>query len=146
MPFHTHRTIVMASSDRIWELLVDKIRHPDRYVPGVEQVRILQTFGPLSIEREMLVRAAGRAKLVRELIAADPVSKTVLFKLVDDAVFTGWVLNTVYEDRPHPALEYSLHWQPRPGAVDDSGTDWQAAIQGAVEHTKALAEASVTGA
>ena len=53
MAFYTHRVPVRTSIETLWALLVDKIRHPDRYIDGVEQVEILHESGPLAVERRM---------------------------------------------------------------------------------------------
>lgn len=136
MPFVAHRVPVQAPVDRLWALMVEKIRAPQRFVPGVETVEVVREFGPLSIERRM--QAGGT--LVHELITADPTTLSVMFKLVGDQRYRGFVLNLIYPGDV-PELEYVMHWHPRAGAAPDP-TDWQAAIVGAVEQAKALAEAA----
>ncbi|MCE3273536.1 AtaL-like protein [Ramlibacter sp.] len=139
MAFYTHRVPVRTSIETLWALLVDKIRHPDRYIDGVEEVEILQESGPLAIERRMHVRSSSHVTAVREQIVADEATHTVLFKLQGDPVFTGWVLNVIHEDGEHLELEYTMHWTPRPGAQVPE-RDWQGAITRAVEHTREMAE------
>lgn len=140
MPFFSHRVPVQADMDRLWSLLVDKIRHPEKYVPGVEQVRILKELGPLSVERLMHVRSPAGLKPIHELIVADTSTRSVLFKLLDDPVYSGWVLNVVYEESGRLELEYALYWSVREGVQPAAAPDLKAAIEGAVEHTRALAE------
>ena len=139
MAFYTHRVPVRTSLDTLWALLVDKIRNPDRYIAGVEQVEILEDVGPLAIERRMHVRSSSRVTSVRERIVADESTHTVLFKLQGDPVFTGWVVNMIHEVEGGLELEYTMHWTPRPGAVLPE-RDWQDAITRAVEHTREMAE------
>lgn len=140
MAFHTHRVAVRSSMETLWALLVDKIRHPERYVPGVERVEVLRDLGPHAIERRMHLRVGGHLKPVHELVCADALTHSVLYKLVDDPAYTGWVLNLVHEEAGRLELEYTMHWTSRPGLADVPDVDWQAAIAGAVEHTRQIAE------
>ncbi|MEJ5989321.1 AtaL-like protein [Ramlibacter sp. PS3R-8] len=139
MAFYTHRVPVRTSLDTLWSLLLDKIRRPDRYIDGVEQVEILDDIGPMAIERRMHIRSSSHVTAVRERILADESTHTVLFKLQGDPVFTGWVVNVIHEDGEHLELEYAMHWTPRPGAQVPE-RDWQGAITRAVEHTREMAE------
>jgi hypothetical protein len=139
MAFYTHRVPVRTSIETLWALLVDKIRHPDRYIEGVEQVEILEDASPLAIERRMQVRSSHGATSVRERIVADEATHTVFFKLQGDPVFTGWVVNVIHEEGDQLELEYTMHWTPRPG-VRVPERDWQGAITRAVEHTREMAE------
>lgn len=139
MAFYTHRVPVRTSLETLWALLVDKIRRPDRYIAGVEKVEILEDVGPLAIERRMHVRSSSRLSAVRERIVADEATHTVVFKLVGDPVFTGWVVNVIHEDGEQLELEYTMHWTPRPGA-EVPPRDWQDAITRAAEHTREMAE------
>jgi len=136
MPFAAHRVAVNAPVDRLWALMVEKIRAPQRFVPGVEAVEIVRDLGPLSIERRMQVGGT----LVHELITGDPATLSMMFKLIGDQRHRGFVLNIIYPGDV-PELEYVMHWHPRPGAAPDP-TDWQASVVGAVEQAKALAEAA----
>ncbi|MEL6339750.1 MAG: AtaL-like protein [Myxococcota bacterium] len=129
-----------ASSEVLWAMLRDKIRRPDKYVPGVVSVEVLSEFGGDSIEREMTVQAGDKQKAVREIITADPVTMTVLFKLKDDPSYTGYVLNTIFDESGVVELEYTLHWTPKQLGEEPAGPDMAAAIKNAVLHTKAMAE------
>ena len=139
MAFHTHRVPVRTSLETLWALLVDKMRHPDRYLAGVEQVEILHEDGPLAIERRMHVRSSGGVAVVRERIVADEATRSVLFKLHGDPLFTGWVVNMIHEVDGGLELEYTMHWTPRAGAQVPE-RDWQDANTRAVEHTREMAE------
>jgi hypothetical protein len=46
-PFVTHIAKVNAPADVLWSKLVEKIRRPDLYVPGVKTVEVVQEFSPL---------------------------------------------------------------------------------------------------
>lgn len=131
---------IQASADVIWKLLLDKIRNPQKYVPGVQTVTVVQEFGPDLIEREMFVKDGTGEKTVREIITADPATMTVMFKLKDDPVYTGYVLNMVFDEDGVVQLEYTVHWTPKDPENVPAGPDMAAAIKRAVAHTKELAE------
>ncbi|MBD2843292.1 AtaL-like protein [Erythrobacter rubeus] len=140
MPFTSHKTAIHASAEQVWELMIDKIRRPDKYVPGVVSVEVLQEFSELSIERSMTVQQGDTQKTVREIIWADPNTMAVIFKLKDDPDYTGYVLNMVFEEDGEVQLDITMHWTEKdPDAVIE-GPDWEAAVRGAVMHTKELAE------
>ncbi|MEM9761415.1 MAG: AtaL-like protein [Pseudomonadota bacterium] len=140
MPFVAYKTAVDAPADRLWSMMVEKIRRPDRYVPGVVSVRVVSEFGPASIEREMVVEASEGRKTVRELISADETTRTVIFKLKDDPVFTGYVVNMLFEENGMVQLDYTMHWTTKSGQPEPDGPDFAAAIEGAVRQAKRMAE------
>lgn len=137
MPLASHKVEVNAPIETLWKLLIDKIDHPDRYVPGVEKVEIMQRFEGHNIER-LMHTSSGKA--VHEIIVANEQTRSVLFKLTDDPIYTGFVLNTVFEEDGKIWLDFTLHWTAKSGQEPEGGPDWQQTIQGAVEHTKKLAE------
>ncbi len=118
-------------------MLIDKIDHPDRYVPGVEKVEIVQRFADDDIERIMHTNSG---KVVHEIIVANRQTYSVLFKLVDDPVYSGFVLNTIFAEGGKVWLDFTLNWTPKSGQDPDVGPDWRQTIHAAVEHTKQLAE------
>lgn len=142
MPFVSYKTRIDAPADRLWSMMVEKMRHPDRYVPGVVSVRVVSEFGPGSIEREMLVQSDQGEKIVREMISADEATKTVIFKLKDDPVFSGYVVNVVLEEDGVVELDYTMHWTMKSGDPEPDGPDFAAAVRSAVLHAKAMAEQS----
>ena len=66
------KEVIDAPADRVWEMLRDKIRNPHKYVPGVTAVEIVREIGPDSIERRMTITNGSGAKIVYEIISADP--------------------------------------------------------------------------
>ena len=140
MILYSYKTEIKASPKKLWELMTDKIRRPDKYVPGVQSVSILQEHGPLHIEREMIVKDEKGEKVITESISADPHTKTVIFKLRNDAYFNGYVLNIIYETEDFVELEYLVCWTPKGDSLPKSMPDMEKAIKNAVEHAKSLAE------
>lgn len=140
MPFTSFKTRVDCSAEKLWTLLVEKIRRPDKYVPGVTSVKVIKEFGPTSIEREMVAKDGQGEKTVREIITADEVTMSVMFKLKDDPVYTGYVLNTIFSEDGVVELDYTLHWTLKEGREEAVGPNMTDAIKNAVLHTKKLAE------
>lgn len=138
MTFVNHKVKVEASVERVWNLLLHKIRRPDLYVPGIVKVEILNEFGEFAVERRM---ETGHGKSIHEVISADELTKSVIFKYKSDPVFSGYVLNIVYEEENSVYLEYALHWTPKPGKVHtETDAFWAETIKNAVLHAKRLAE------
>lgn len=140
MPFTSFKTAIDAPAERLWALMVEKVRHPDRFVPGVISVEVLHEFSDLAIERRMVVAAPAGEKIVHEIITADPATMTVIFKLKDDPDYTGYVINMIFAEDGKVELDYTLHWTQKDPAAFIAGPDWAEAIKGAVLQAKALAE------
>jgi Domain of unknown function (DUF1857) len=129
---------VNAPKAVLWEKLLDKIRRPDKYVPGVSNVEIVEERGDLSVERKM----QQGARVVHEYITADPFTLTVTFKTApDDPSYRGFVTNTVFEEDGQVYLDYTLNWMGKTPEAKDMQAAAEEAIVGAVMHTKELAEA-----
>lgn len=141
MPFTSFKTEVDASAERLWEMMVEKMRRPDKYVPGVVSVDVVQEFSDLAIERRMTAKEGGAEKTIHEIITADPETMTVIFKLKDDPVYTGYVINMIFDEDGKVELDYTMHWTPKDASAVTNEPDWARAIQGAVLHAKKLAEA-----
>lgn len=95
----------------------------------------------LSIERRMVVKDGDREKTIHEIITADPGTMTVIFKLKDDPVYTGYVVNMVFDEDGIVELDYTMHWTPKNSTPPTGEPDWVSAIEAAVLHAKQLAEA-----
>ncbi|WP_227268101.1 AtaL-like protein [Roseobacter weihaiensis] len=140
MPFTSHKTRIDCAADKLWDMMKDKIRRPDKYVPGVIDVEIVQEFGPDSVERRMVAKDGDGQKTVHETITADDATRTVIFKLKDDPDYTGYVINMIFEEDGVVELDYTMHWTQKDPTKSLSEPDWAKAIEGAVRHAKDLAE------
>jgi Domain of unknown function (DUF1857) len=137
--FTQHAVRVNASKAVLWEKLLNKIRHPDKYIAGVTNVEIVKEHGELSVERKM--QQGGR--VVHEYITADPLTLTVVFKTApDDPHYRGFVTNTVFEEDGQVYLDFTLNWMGKNPEAQDMQAQVETAIIGAVMHTKELAEAA----
>ena len=136
MPEAQHSEVVDATPDVVWELLVDKMENPSKYVPGVQECRILRKDGPYSMRRRMKTAEFE----VEEEITADPERRSVDFVLVDHPFYTGKVNNIVtLGPNEETTLTFHLQWIEKEG-VDPPTLDPQEAVRKAVVHTKELAE------
>lgn len=134
----SHQEFVNAPVEKIWQLLIDKIKHPDKYVPGVKEVVILEEQNHL-VHRRMLLSKDGIEKSIEEFITWSEETKTVIFKLVNDRLFDGYVINQILECGDKVLLDYTLNWTLKEG-VSLPNLDTENSIREAVLQTKKLAE------
>jgi hypothetical protein len=138
MPLVNHREKVNASAEKLWGMMLEKIRRPDKYVPGIVRVELLNDYNEFSVERRM---ETAHGKLIREIIFADTVTKTVIFKYVQDPMYSGFVTNTIFEEEDGVYLDYTLNWSLKSGQQDPQPESfWAETIKKAVLHAKAMAE------
>ena len=140
MPLASYKTAVDAPAGRLWDLMLDKVERPDRYVPGIERIEILQRFDNGDIERRLCVGEGDAAKSIHEVVHADPRTKTVIYKLVDDPVFSGFVTNTVFDEDGRVELDFTMHWMAKGGPEPAGGPDWHELVRAAVLQVKSIAE------
>jgi len=137
MPKASYTARVDASLETLWRLLLEKIERPQRFVPGVSEVEILEREAGFLVRR----MKAGDLELVERITVFER-QKQIDFVLVDHPVYAGQVINKVevlHEGLPL-SLTFSLDWRRKDGQPDRE--DMSDAIRKAVEETKALAEAA----
>lgn len=136
MPEARHSEVVDATPEAVWALLMDKMENPSKYVPGVQECRILRKDGPYSMLRRM---KTGDFE-VEEEIVADAEHRSVDFVLVDHPFYTGKVTNVItVGPKDETTLTFHLQWVEKEGAKAPP-LDPQEAVRKAVVHTKELAE------
>lgn len=142
MPLVRHRAGIDAPVEAIWNHLLRKVEKPEDYVPAAVSSKILARPGSGSVERLMILRdESGQERPTREIITADRATLTVVFKLVDNPVFTGLVTNTVIETDGSPTFDITMNWIERQGVPKVDDVDWQAMVTDAVLQTKQQVEA-----
>lgn len=142
MPYATYKTNVNSSVTTLWDLLMDKIENPQRYVPGVVSVKILGKN-----DQEVLREIATDSLTVTEKITWNQETKEIIFTLVDHPLFRGRVINKIWVDEENNQsmeLEFTLDWQPLNPDTVQKDLDMSSAIQKAVLHTKELAETLIS--
>lgn len=139
----------------VWEALVQKIYHPDKYVPGIVKVDIVKDSTAQNDEETLVERrmwtAEGREiheNIYRRNIENN--GKLVDFVMLDNPVVTGNVFNAAYplDDGKRTSITYTLKWTRRNDAPENApapipGGDPQAAIIKAVTHMKMMVEQSI---
>jgi uncharacterized protein (DUF302 family) len=81
---------VHAALDTVWKLLIEKVEHPQSYMPGVVQSRILQHYGN-GVLRE--IKCEGM--LIKEKVVIDKAHGEIHYFLLEHPLFTGRVVNRV---------------------------------------------------
>ncbi|CAE7380575.1 unnamed protein product [Symbiodinium natans] len=151
----SHRELIAAPPSLAWKMLLEKIRRPDKYVPGVTSVEVVKELGGHSIERKM---TAG-GKVIHEIIGANETAMTVVFRMHQShPILSGFVTNTVL---PHEAevgggalegdqepstclLDYTMCFEAKPDAPEEAVKQMQEMLPkscvNAVVHAKELME------
>jgi len=136
----------------VWEALIQKIYHPNKYVPGIVKVEIVKDGNETEgVERRMWT---GEGREIHEIIYrrdTDNNGKIVDFVMLDNPVVTGNVLNAAFplENGNRTKITYTLTWTRREGIPAElpapiPGGDPQAAIIKAVTHMKTMVEESLS--
>ena len=87
MPLANQQALIDAPADKVWAMMREKIERPDKYVPGVVEVEIVNRFDDGAVERVMLARGEAGDKRIHEIISASDATRTVVFLLKDDPAF-----------------------------------------------------------
>lgn len=126
---------VEAPPETVWALLLDKVEHPQRYLEGVLDARILDEGEDWAL-RELELPGLQ----LRERVRMDEGAGTVSFTLLDHPCCEGEILNRMHPQADGTVdLEFLIDWRPRPGA--ESGSfDPEPLILSALEHIKEIAE------
>ena len=140
MPFAHFKTTVDAPATRLWSMLKEKIRRPEKFLPGVVSVEIPKEYGPNTVERIMVIEDGKARKTVHEIVSADEATMTVIFKLKNDPIYTGFVSNTVFEERGRQLLDFTMNWTLKDSSLLIREPDWEAAIKQAAIQAKEMAE------
>jgi len=132
---------VNASLQTLWNLLLDKIENPGRYIAGVEESKILSRD-----ENGVLREMRTCERIIKEKITVDEQAREVRFTLVDHPLFSGQVINKIipplnnHSTNP-PTLNFTLNWEPANEEVQkNSQEELTQMIHDAVLHTKSIAE------
>jgi hypothetical protein len=138
MPQARHLVRVKAPPETVWELLLDKLERPHRYIESVLDSAILDR-GENWMLREMTLPGLT---VLRERIEVNEAARTLTFTLMEHPNFEGAVINRVRPtDSPETVeLEFAMDWRPRPDrpfSEEDPGD----LIRSAAEHIRDIAEA-----
>jgi hypothetical protein len=112
MPKLVYFVPVDADLQTIWDVLLDRIEHPDRYLAGVESFSFPESENDYAV-REVVIEGSP----LRERITIDERVGEVCYQLVNHPFFTGEVYNALIppaEDDPRakPVVQFRMDWQP----------------------------------
>lgn len=134
-------TPVHARLETVWNILLDKAEHPDRFIPGVEQVSISDRF-----EGGFIRQMKTQGMEITERIIIDAEGGEIRFELLEHPLFSGFIVNRVVPtSRQSPVapqtLTFQVEWIPKTDEADRSlREEMTSAVQQAVLVVKELAE------
>ena len=128
-------TVVHAPVDLIWQLLMDKIHHPDKYINGVNNVEILE-----EAEHGILRRMQVEGMVMTEQITIEEGLREIRFVAINNEQYQGAVINRIEYPTPNgiPILDFII--EDHAGTPPLSDVKRFELIRGAVLQTKELAE------
>lgn len=141
MPYTTFSSPVNTSFETLWNILVDKVDNPYRYISEVKESKILKRYND-GVLREMKTDKMT----IKERITVDEQAREVRFTLVEHPLFTGHVINKVFlpsNNYPNNPLKltFILDWQPTNEEAEKiNPEEVELMIQDGVLHTKSIAE------
>ena len=141
MALVSYRARVNAPMDVLWKHLLEKVETPEKFIPAVTRSEILGRPGPDSVDRLMYLDDVTCEKPTLEIITCDIHTRSIVFKMVDNPVWSGFVTNTILDDRDGLELDITMHWQAKEAGHPAENAPWAEIVKDAVMQTKRLAEA-----
>ena len=89
MLVRTLQVLVHAEHDTLWNLLLDRLLHPERYTPGISETRIVEKNDDVMLRESKL-----HGSLVRERITVKPYDSEIDHELLEHPQFTGKIVLT----------------------------------------------------
>lgn len=127
--------IVNASLEKVWDNLILKIEQPEKFVPGVTDVFILEKNKDYVI-RKMTVITEQTTTILKEKITFVPYK--VRFQLLEHPKLEGYVDNDIkYISVNETEMTFSINWIDK---ISKTEIDNQQMVKNAVLKTKSLIE------
>lgn len=132
----SHSEIVRMSLEKLWNLLLQKVEHPDRTIREVQEVIILERFHD-GILRQM----KALDMVITERIVINESKKEIKFTLIDHPQYNGYFINRVRElENKLLELTYIQDWELKSGTTKQNELEFQEIIKNAVLEMKKIAE------
>jgi hypothetical protein len=132
----SHSEIVRTSLEKLWNLLLQKVEHPDRTIREVQEVIILERFHD-GILRQM----KALDMVITERIVINESKKEIKFTLIDHPQYNGYFINRVRElENKLLELTYIQDWELKSGTTKQNELEFQEIIKNAVLEMKKIAE------
>lgn len=144
MALVSYRTHVNAPIEVLWKHLLAKVETPEKFIPAVTRSEILGRPGPNTVDRLMYLDDGTGEKPTREIITSDVHTRSIVFKMIDNPVWSGFVTNTVTDDRDGLELDITMHWQAKEEGHPAETAPWADIVKEAVIQTRDLAESAAT--
>ncbi|MGK0388556.1 MAG: hypothetical protein ACI94Y_001286 [Maribacter sp.] len=127
------KTIINASKEKIWEVLLDKIYHPDKYIPGIIEFEWTERE-----ENEIVRTIYTETDDVVELIIIDSKKQEITSSLVRHTFLKGKLTQRIEETNDGVQLVFE---HDRIITLDQlKGLDMQPALDAAMDQLKNVAE------
>ena len=143
MPEYKYKVFVNARYDVVWQKLLDKIEHPQKYVEGIKDVQMLEKGTEHWLRLTRFDNSTWQE--LKELIVADQKTGFIVYRLIDHPHFEGETINIcrttnqIYQSE----LEYQINWKLKDQTKFESNEDKdiaQDALQLAVNEMKRVSE------
>lgn len=150
MPIVSHEVEAACPFSLAWDLLVEKVRAPQRFVGSTDVTILADGDGSASSPVHRVMKLGPR--VIEEHIywhqEVEGEKGVVDFRWVPGhPMWVGSVLNKLEKvDDSRVRIRFEMNWQLKEGAPEPPAMDYQAAITGAVEKTKGVCEAAAAAA
>ena len=132
----SHSELVRTSLEKLWNLLLEKVEHPDRTIIEVHEIIVLERFHD-GILRQM----KALDMVITERIVIDESKKEIKFTLIDHPQYNGYFINRVRElENKLLELTYIQDWELKSGTTKQNELEFQEIIKNAVLKMKKIAE------
>jgi len=143
MPEYKYKVFVNARFEVIWQKLLDKIEHPEKYVEGISHVEMLENESDHYLR--LIKFKNNNWQELKELIVADKSTGIIVYRLVDHPYFQGETINICRSTNQiyHTELEYQINWKPKDENIKESAQDNnidEETLQLAINQMKKIAE------
>ncbi|MBU5638237.1 hypothetical protein KOM00_16030 [Geomonas sp. Red69] len=108
MLVRTLQVVVHCEHKTLWNMLMDRLQHPERYIQGVAEARVTEEEPGVFIAEMAL-----RGERVKERVLARPYDGELRHELLEHPQFTGFIVRKIVKSaRQSPVaplyLEYDL--------------------------------------
>ena len=132
----SHSEIVNSSLEKLWNLLLEKVEHPDRTIKEVQEVQVLERLSD-----GILRRMKALDMVITERIVIDESKKEIIFTLIDHPKYNGYFINRIRElENGSLELTYVQDWESKSGASEQNELEFQEIMKNAVLKMKEMAE------
>lgn len=131
----SHSEKINCTENQLWQLLLQKITNPENTIKEVSKSKILESFSDGYL-REMIV--SGLHIVERIIVSSE--TKEIIFNLVDNMEFEGYIINKIENKNDDVILTYLQEWKPKNSSIQYSQNQFLITIKNSVLAMKKLAE------